>query len=79
MAAMTQAPVVTPVTTEPLVPETVHTAAVVLVKTTALPDAPPVAVTVPVPPTTTVGGAPKVMVWLPAPTVNVWLICGATV
>ena len=56
---MVQVPVVTPVTTAPA---TVHTPSVVLVKATARPEV-AVAVTVPVPPTTTLGAAPKLMVW----------------
>ena len=69
LAAMVQVPVVTPVMVAPLVPLAVHTAGVVLVKVTGLPEAPPVAEAVPVPPTTTVGAVSKTMVWLPAPTV----------
>jgi hypothetical protein len=62
LAAMVQVPTVTPVTVEPLVPLTVHTLGVLLLKMTGLPESPPVAVTVPVPPTATVGAVPTVMV-----------------
>ena len=63
MAAIVHVPTMKPVTVAPLVPEVVHTEGVELVNVTGLPDAPPVAVTVPVPATTTVGAAPKVIVW----------------
>ena len=63
----------------PLVPVAVHTAGVVLVKVTGLPESPPVAEAVPVPPTTTLGAAPKVIVWLPAPTVLFCVTCEAAV
>ena len=46
---MMQVPAATPVTVEPLVPETVQTPVVVLVKVTGLPEPPPVARVEPVP------------------------------
>ena len=57
---MMQFPAVTPVTVPPL---TVQTPVVWEVKVTGLPEAPPAALTVPVPPTTTEGAVPKVIVW----------------
>ena len=57
---MMQFPAVTPVTVLPL---TVQTPVVWEVKATGLPEAPPAALTVPVPPTTTEGAVPKVIVW----------------
>ena len=45
-------------------PLTVQTNGVVLLNVTALPDKPPVALTVPVPPTSRLGGVPKTMAWL---------------
>ena len=55
----------------PLVPETVQTLGVVLVKVTGLGDAPPVALTVVVPPTTNAGEEPKLVIaWLPLPIVK---------
>ena len=67
LAAMMHVPAVTPVTVLPLVPLVVQTEVVVELNVTALPDAPPVAETEPVPPTITVGAVPKLMVWLPMP------------
>ena len=61
---MMHVPIVTPVTMLPLVPPVVQTKGVVELNVTGLPDAPPVADTVPVLPTITVGAAPKAMVWL---------------
>ena len=58
---MVHVPTAKPVTMLPLI---VQTPAVVEVNVTGLFDAPPVADTVPVPPTLTVGAAPKVMVCL---------------
>ena len=61
-------PAVSPVT---VLPATEQTLGVVLVKVTGLPDAPPVALTVVVPPTTNAGEEPKlVIVWLPLPIVK---------
>ena len=54
-----------------------HTSGVVLVKVTGLPDAPPVAETLPAPPTDTVGVGPKVMVCDPGLTVMFCVTCGA--
>ena len=64
LAAITQVPAVTPVT---VLPETVHTPVVVELKVTGLPEAPPVALTVPVPPTVRLGAAPKLMVCTSSP------------
>jgi hypothetical protein len=58
-----------------LVPPTVQTARVVEVKVTGLPEAPPVAVAVPVPPTASVGADPKLMLCDP----NVVVVVVATV
>ena len=66
MAATTQGPAETPVT---LVPDTVQTDVVDELNVTGNP-ALDVALSDPVPPTVSVGAAPKVMVWLPAATVN---------
>ena len=67
---MMQFPAVTPVTVPPL---TVQTPVVWEVKVTGLPEAPPAALTVPVPPTTTGGAVPKVIVWLPRPIEKFWV------
>ena len=56
LAAILQVPVVKAVTVLPLVPLTVQIVSVVEVKTTGLPEAPPVAPTVVVPPTTSETG-----------------------
>ena len=56
---------------------TVQTVGVVVVKVTALPEAAPVALTVPVPPTLIVGAVPKLMVCVPFATAMVCVICGA--
>ena len=72
-----QVPTAPPVTVAPLTPLTVQMPIVVLVKTTALPEAPPVAVTVPVPPTRTDGAVPKAMACGATATVNDWLTLGA--
>jgi hypothetical protein len=50
---------------------TVH-AGLVVEKTTALPDAPPVAVTTPVPATTTLGALPNVIACAPLPMLMFW-------
>ena len=50
---------------------TVQTVGVVVVKVTALPDEPPVALTVPVPPTLIVGEVPKLIVCVPFATAMV--------
>lgn len=63
LAATMQLPAANADTVLPLVPDAVQIVGVVLVKVTALPDAPPVAVTVAVPPTTNTGAIPKVMDW----------------
>ena len=63
LAAMMQVPIARPLTT---LPDTVQMLVVFDVKTTGLLDAPPVADTIPVPPTVMLGAVPKVMV------------CGAT-
>ena len=75
-AAIVQVPAVTPVTVVPL---RVQTPVVVLLKVTELLADPPVAETVPVPPTTTLGAEPKVMLWLPLPTVMFCVTWGAAV
>ena len=67
-----------------VLPLTVQTPGVAEVNTTGLPDAPPVAVTVPVPPTLTVGVAPKLIAWLTTgelgeTMLNVNTACGAAV
>ena len=56
---MVQVPAVTPVTVLPL---TVQTLGFVEVKITGLPDFPPLADIVPIPPTNTVGTEPKLIV-----------------
>ena len=71
---MVQMPAVTPVTLLPLM---LHTSGVVLVRVTALPDAPPLATTLPVPPTDTVGAPPKIIVCDPGLTVMFCVTCGA--
>ena len=73
LAAMMHVPAVTPVTVLPLAPLTVQTPVVVEVKVTGFSLAPPVADTVPLPPTLTVGAAPKVIVWLPRPMLKLWI------
>ena len=60
-----------------MLPVTVQTVGVVEVKVTTLPDEPPVALTVPVPPTLIVGAVPKLMVCVPFATAMVCVICGA--
>ena len=50
-------------TIDPLVPPVVQTAAVMLVKVTGLPEAPPVAVMVPMPFMVMVGIVAKVIAW----------------
>ena len=60
-----------------MAPLTPHVAGVVEVNVTGFPEAPPAAVTTPVPPTTTVGAAPNVMVWLACPTANDCVTWGA--
>jgi len=62
----------TPVTVEPEIEQIVG---VVLLNVTASPEL-AVAVTVPVPPTLMAGAVPKVIVWLPGPTVMVCVTCG---
>ena len=71
---MVQVPTVMPVTMLPL---TVQTPAVVEVNLTGLPEPPPVADAVPVPPKFKVGAAPKLIVWLPLPMLTVCLAWGA--
>jgi len=69
---MTQLPTLVYLTVEPFVPETLQTPASVeesTEKTTGLPDAPPVANSVAVPPTKPEGGAVKLIVWEAFPTV----------
>jgi hypothetical protein len=64
----------------PFVPEDVQTPVVRLENTTGLPEAPPVAAAVYVgPPTTALVGAVDVnaMVWLPFPTLKLWVTWGA--
>jgi len=56
-----QLPTATPVTVLPFDPFVEQTKGFVELKITGLPDAPPVAETVPVPPTMTEGAAPKEM------------------
>ena len=60
-AAIVHVPTVTPLTVLPLM---VHMPVVLLENVTALPEAPPVAETVPVPPATNAGAALKVMLWM---------------
>ena len=79
LAAMVQLPAARAVTVLPLVPLVVQTVCVVLVKVTGLPDAPPVADTVPVPPTESVGTGPKLTLCAPALTAMVCVVCGAAV
>ena len=71
---MVQVPTATPVTVLPL---TVQMLGVLEAKTTALPEAPPVALTVPVLPTLTLGATPKLMLCAAWPTVMFWLTCAA--
>ena len=67
LAAMMQLPAVKAVTVLPLVPPTVQISGVVEVNVTGLPEAPPVAVSVPVPPpNANTGTEPKVMDCEPA-------------
>ena len=68
-------PAATPETMLLLAPETVQTLLVMLVNVTGLPDAPPVALTVPVPPTATVGAVPKEIVCAAAPRVEMVKLC----
>jgi hypothetical protein len=70
---MVQVPAATSVTVLPL---TVQIDVVVELNVTARPEV-AVALTVPVPPTFTAGAVPKVMVWLPLPTVMFCVTCGA--
>ena len=70
LAAIVQVPAATPVTVLPL---TVQTPVVVEVNVTGLPDRPPVAETVPLPPTLNVGAVPKLIVWLPRPMLKLWV------
>ena len=65
-AATSHLPTATPVTVLPLVPLVVQIPTVVELNMTGLPEPPPVAVTVPVPPTKMLGlgTGPKTMVWL---------------
>ena len=74
LAAIVHVLAVMPVTVLPL---TVQTLVVVEVNVTGLPDAPPVAETVPMPPTLNVGAMPKLIVWLPRPMVKLWVDWGA--
>ena len=71
MAVTTQEPTPIPVTV-PLLLTVQMLVAVLLLKVTGLPDAPPVALDVVVPPTATVLGEKlmMLMVWLPCPTVK---------
>ncbi len=72
-------PAKTPVTALPLVPLVVQAAGVVELNTTGLPDAPPDAESVQVPPTSKLGlQVTGPMAWLPLPTVNVCVVCGAS-
>ena len=71
---MMQLPLLMPFT---VLPDTVQIPVVVDEKVTALPEAPPVALSVPVPPTTTVGAAPKLMVCEPGAMVMVWVAWAA--
>ena len=66
-----QVPTATPVMMLPLAPLVVQIAGVFEVNTTGLPEAPPMADSVPMPPTLTEGTAPKLKVWLPLPMVMV--------
>jgi hypothetical protein len=64
-AEIVQVPAASPVT---VLPEIEQVEGVVLAKTIGLPDAPPVALTVPVPPTVTfAGAAPNTIAWLVLP------------
>ena len=73
-AALVQMPAATPVT---VFPDMLQVPGVKLVKVTALPEAPPVALTVPVPPATMLGAAPKLMLWLDWPIVILCVLCTA--
>ncbi len=64
VAAIVQLPAANP---ETVAADTEQYAGVSLLKITALPDAPPVAATSPVPPATMVGEVPKVIVWPSTP------------
>ena len=68
-----QAPAATPVA---VLPDTEQVAGVVELNVTAKPEL-AVALNPPVPPTTNVGAAPKVMLWLASPTVIDWFTGGA--
>ena len=74
LSTMQHVPAAMPVTVLPLVPPVVQTEVVVELNVTGLPDAPPVAYTVPVPPTISVGALPKLMVWLPMPMAKLWVV-----
>ena len=77
-AVSAQLPAATMVT---VLPATVHTAAVVLAKTTGLPEAPPLADTLKVPPGANTGeagfAAKPVMAWVAVAIVTARLACGA--
>ena len=75
-APITQLPAVK---ADTVLPATVQTSGVVEVNDTVLPDAPPVALTVPVPPTKSEGAKPKLTLCEPAPTAIVCVACGAAV
>ena len=79
LAAMVQLPAARAVTVLPLVPPVVQIFCVVLVKVTGLPEAPPVADTVPLPPTEIAGTEPKLTLCAPALTAMVCVVCGAAV
>jgi len=68
-----QGPAAIPVT---VVPVTEQVAGVVGLNVTVNPEL-AVALNVPLPPTATEGAAVNVIVWPPAPTVTVWVTCGA--
>ena len=73
-AAMVHVPDETPVT---VLPMTVQVPTVMLEKVTGLFKAPPVAVTVPVPPTTIPGASPKTIVWFATPMLKLCVTCAA--
>ncbi len=76
---MVHVPAVKAVMVAPFVPVAVQTLGVVDEKVTGLPEAPPVALAVVVPPTLTVAGVNVIalMVWLAAPTVILFVTWGA--
>ena len=79
-ASISQVPAPVKFTVVPLVPDTEHTPAAVegsTVKTTGLPEPPPVAARVPVVPTVPADGGGKVIDWVAGATVTFCSTCGA--